>query len=298
MQAEISFLIPVGLVLLSIKSISAVDDSHLDGCNTLLKYYHRFYKKKKWALLMKIALGVEYLGTDFHGWQIQENGLRTVQGVVELALSKVADHSVRVFCSGRTDAGVHAKEQVIHFETDSNRDLKAWLFGGNVNLPSDVNFTWAKEVSDGFHARFDAYARLYEYQIHNHPVRSSLKANYNLWEPSILDIEKMRGASDFLLGEHDFSAFRGKLCQAKSPIKTVESIQIIKTDNNLLIKIKADAFLHHMVRNIVGTLLKIGRGEKEINWIMSVLQSKDRKQAGPTAEPQGLYFVKAYYHNL
>jgi len=298
MQAQSSFLIPVGLVLLSIKSISPDEESHLDGCNTLLKYYHRFYNKKKLALLMKIALGVEYLGTDFHGWQIQGNGLRTVQGVVELALSKVADHSVRVFCSGRTDAGVHAKEQVIHFETDSIRDNNAWLFGGNVNLPSDVNFNWVKEVSDDFHARFDAYARLYEYKIHNHPVRSSLKANYNLLEPRILDIKKMRKATDFLLGEHDFSAFRGNLCQAKSPIKTVESIEIIKTDDTILIKIKANAFLHHMVRNIVGTLLKIGRDEREINWMLSVLQSKDRKQAGPTAEPQGLYFVKAFYHDL
>jgi tRNA pseudouridine38-40 synthase len=265
---------------------------------SLLKYYHRFYNKKKLVLLMKIALGVEYLGTDFHGWQIQENGIRTVQGVVELALSKVADHSVRVFCSGRTDAGVHAKEQVIHFKTDSIRESKAWLIGGNVNLPSDVNFTWAKEVSDDFHARFNAYARLYEYKIHNHPVRSSLKANYNLWEPRVLDINKIRKAADFLLGEHDFSAFRGKLCQAKSPIKTVESIEIIKTDDTILIKIKANAFLHHMVRNIVGTLLKIGRDEREVNWMLSVLESKDRKKAGPTAEPQGLYFVKAYYHDL
>ena len=247
---------------------------------------------------MKIALGVEYLGTDFHGWQIQEKDLRTVQGVVELALSKVADQSIRVFCSGRTDAGVHAKEQVIHFETDAIRDTNAWLFGGNVNLPSDVNFTWVKEVSDDFHARFSAYARSYEYKIHNHPVRSSLKANYNLWEPRSLDIQKMRMAADLLLGEHDFSAFRGNLCQAKSPIKTVESIEIIKTDNTILIKIKANAFLRHMVRNIVGTLLKIGRDEKEVNWMLSVLESKDRKQAGPTAEPQGLYFVQAYYHDL
>jgi len=247
---------------------------------------------------MKIALGVEYLGTDFHGWQIQANGLRTVQGVVELALSKIANHSVRVFCSGRTDAGVHAKEQVIHFETDSIRDSNAWLFGGNVNLPSDVNFNWVKEASDGFHARFDAYARLYEYKIHNHPVRSSLKSNYNLWEPRALDIKKMRKAAYFLLGEHDFSAFRGNLCKAKSPIKTLESIEIIKTNDTILIKIKANAFLHHMVRNIVGTLLKIGRDEREVDWMLSVLQSKDRKQAGPTAEPQGLYFVKAYYHDF
>ena len=129
-------------------------------------------------------------------------------------------------------------------------------------------------------------------------MRSSLKANYNLWEPRSLDIQKMRMAADLLLGEHDFSAFRGNLCQAKSPIKTVESIEIIKTDNTILIKIKANAFLHHMVRNIVGTLLKIGKDEKEVDWMLSVLESKDRKQAGPTAEPQGLYFVKAYYHNL
>ena len=245
-----------------------------------------------------IKLTIEFDGTDFHGWQIQQNKLRTVQGVVELALSKVADHSVRVFSSGRTDAGVHAKEQVIHFETASIRDSKAWLFGGNINLPSDVNFTWVKEVSDDFHARFDAYARLYEYKIHNHPVRSSLQSNYNLWEPRALDLKKMRKAADFLLGEHDFSAFRGNLCQAKSPIKTLESIEIIKTDDNILIKIKANAFLRHMVRNIVGTLLKIGRDEREVDWMLSVLESKDRKHAGPTAEPQGLYFVKAYYHDF
>ena len=156
---------------------------------------------------MKIALGVEYLGTDFHGWQIQKNGLRTVQGVVELALSKVADHSVRVFCSGRTDAGVHAKEQVVHFETDSIRDNNAWLIGGNVNLPSDVNFTWVKEVSDGFHARFDAYARSYEYKIHNHPVRSAFKANYNLWEPRVLDIKRMRKAAKLCSPSKKSAAF-------------------------------------------------------------------------------------------
>ena len=247
---------------------------------------------------MKIAIGVEYLGTNFHGWQIQKKGLRTVQDVVELALSTVADQSIRVFCSGRTDSGVHAKEQVIHFETNSIRDSNAWLFGGNVNLPSDVNFTWAKEVSDDFHARFSAYARLYSYKIHNHPVRSSLKANYNLWEPRSLNVKKMTMAADLLIGEHDFSAFRGNLCQAKSPIKTIESIEINQTDNTITIKIKANAFLHHMVRNIVGTLLKIGRDEKEINWMLSVLQSKDRKQAGATAGPQGLYFVKAYYHDF
>ena len=247
---------------------------------------------------MKIALGVEYLGTDFHGWQIQKSGLRTVQGVVEPALSKIANHPVRVFCSGRTDAGVHAQEQVIHFETETTRTDGAWLFGGNANLPSDVNFKWAKEVGDDFHARFNAHARSYEYKIHNHPIRSSLKAGYYLWEPRSLNIDEMKKAAAFLVGEHDFSCFRGSMCQAKSPIKTIEYLQIDAIDDDLIIKVKANAFLHHMVRNIVGTLLKIGRREEKPEWMLLVLDSKDRKEAGPTAEPQGLYFIKAHYQTL
>ena len=247
---------------------------------------------------MKIALGVEYLGTDFHGWQIQKSGLRTVQGVVEPALSKIANHPVRVFCSGRTDAGVHAQEQVIHFETQTSRTDGAWLFGGNANLPSDVNFKWAKEVNDDFHARFNAHARSYEYKIHHHPVRSSLKTGYYLWEPRSLNIDDMRKAAAFLVGEHDFSCFRGSMCQAKSPIKIIEYLQIDEIGDDLIIKVKANAFLHHMVRNLVGTLLKVGRGEESIEWMLSVLDSKDRKEAGPTAEPQGLYFVKAHYQNI
>ncbi len=247
---------------------------------------------------MKIALGVEYLGTDFHGWQIQKSDLRTVQGVVEASLSKIANHPVRVFCSGRTDSGVHAKEQVIHFETETVRTDKAWLSGGNANLPSDVSFKWAKHVDDEFHARFNAYARSYEYKIHHNSVRSPLKAGYYLWEPRQLNVDEMRKASDFLIGKHDFSCFRGKLCQAKSPIKTIEYLNIDEIGDELIIKIKANAFLHHMVRNIVGTLLKIGRGERESEWIISVLDSRDRKEAGPTAEPQGLYFIKAHYQTI
>lgn len=247
---------------------------------------------------MKIALGVEYLGTDFHGWQIQKSGLRTVQGVVEPALSKIANHPVRVFCSGRTDAGVHAQEQIIHFETQTTRADGAWLFGGNANLPSDVNFKWAKEVNDDFHARFNAHARSYEYKIHHHPVRSSLKNGYYLWEPRSLNIDDMRKAAAFLVGEHDFSCFRGSMCQAKSPIKTIEYLQIDEIGDDLIIKVKANAFLHHMVRNVVGTLLKIGRGEENPEWMLSVLDSKDRNEAGPTAEPQGLYFIRAHYQSL
>ena len=247
---------------------------------------------------MKIALGVEYLGTHFHGWQIQKSGIRTVQSVVESALSKVANHPVRVFCSGRTDAGVHAKQQVIHFETEAVRENKAWLFGGNVNLPADVNFTWAKEVDDNFHARFNAYARAYEFKILNHPVRSALNADSHLWEPRDLDVNKMQKAADLLLGEHDFSCFRDSLCQAKSPVKTIEYLRINKTNSTILLEVKASAFLHHMVRNIVGTLLKVGRGERDVDWVQDVLNSRDRRKAGPTAEPQGLYFIKAFYKDL
>ncbi|MDP6103120.1 MAG: tRNA pseudouridine(38-40) synthase TruA [Gammaproteobacteria bacterium] len=247
---------------------------------------------------MKLALGVEYLGTQFHGWQLQKPGIRTVQLVVEEALSKVADKKIRVHCSGRTDAGVHALEQVIHFETDVKRENKAWLYGGNVNLPSDVNFKWVRSVEDEFHARFDAFARQYYYKIHNTNVRSSLLASRSLWEPRKLNIELMNLAAKRLIGEHDFSSFRGNLCQAKSPIKNIEHIIFTKNGSNITLDIKANAFLHHMVRNIVGTLLKVGREERDIEWVSEVLESKQRSKAGPTAEPQGLYFVKAFYNKF
>ncbi|MDC0197267.1 tRNA pseudouridine(38-40) synthase TruA [Candidatus Thioglobus sp.] len=247
---------------------------------------------------MKVALGVEYFGKNFHGWQIQKSVLRTVQSEVELALSQVANHQVRVFCSGRTDSGVHAVEQVIHFETNTNRTDRAWLFGGNVNLPKDVNFKWVKVVSDDFHARFSTVARSYKYKIHHNPVRSSLKADYFLWEPRPLNVDDMKEAAALLVGEHDFSCFRGSLCQAKSPIKTVEYLEIDSFEDELILNIKANAFLHHMVRNIVGTLLKIGRGEKDVEWMSFILASKDRKKAGPTAEPQGLYFMQAFYEEI
>jgi tRNA pseudouridine38-40 synthase len=161
-----------------------------------------------------------------------------------------------------------------------------------------VNFKWVKVVSDDFHARFSAFARSYKYKIHHDPVRSSLKADYFLWEPRPLNIDDMKKAAASLVGEHDFSCFRGSLCQAKTPIKTIEYIEIESSRDELIINIKANAFLHHMVRNIVGTLLKIGRGEKDVDWMTSVLDSKDRKKAGPTAEPQGLYFIKAFYKEI
>ena len=247
---------------------------------------------------MRLALGVEYNGTHFHGWQLQEEGVRTVQGEIERALSIVANHPVRVFCAGRTDAGVHAIEQVIHFETNAVRSDKSWVFGCNVNLPHDVNVLWVKEVSDDFHARFDAVARSYEYRILNTEVRSSLNSDFVLWEPRKIDLEKFKEAAKILVGEHDFSSFRGHLCQAKSPIKNIEFIDIDMRESLIIINIKSNAFLHHMVRNIVGTLLKVGRMEEQPGWVEEVLGKKDRKFAGPTARPEGLYFKKAFYKNL
>jgi tRNA pseudouridine38-40 synthase len=247
---------------------------------------------------MRLALGVEYMGTNFNGWQIQKTKTRTVQQVVEYALSKIANHPVRVFCSGRTDTGVHAIEQIIHFDTKTHRENNAWLFGGNINLPCDVNFKWVKKVDDNFHARFDAYSRKYHYKIYNSPTRSAIKSAHFLWEPIKLDITAMKKSTKYLIGKHDFSAFRSSKCQAKSPIKTIKFININQNDNEILLEIEADAFLHHMVRNIVGTLIKIGKKEKDPKWIKQVLDSKQRKLAGVTAKPQGLYFVKSSYKEL
>lgn len=245
--------------------------------------------------MMKFAVGVAYLGTNFHGWQLQKSDIRTVQAVVERALSSVANHPVRVFCCGRTDAGVHAIEQIIHFETHAIRPTKAWLFGGNVNLPADVNFIWVKQVNDDFHARFDAVARQYHYKIHNTRVRCAIVAAHSLWEPIKLDVDMMQTAGQILLGKHDFSAFRARSCQAKSPIKTIEHLNFTQTGDEILLDIKANAFLHHMVRNIVGTLLTLGKGRRDIAWVRQVLERKQRQYAGTTAPPQGLYFVKAFY---
>jgi tRNA pseudouridine38-40 synthase len=240
-------------------------------------------------------MGVEYVGTHFFGWQIQKDGIRTVQLEVEKSLSKIANHDIRVFCSGRTDSGVHAYQQIIHFETSSIRSEKAWVLGGNRFLPDDVNFLFAKVVDDSFHARFNAFARRYNYKIYNSPIRSSIKHNKYLWEPRNLSVENMQIAANYLIGEYDFSSFRGINCQAKTPIKTIEFIKITKENEVITIDIKANAFLHHMVRNIVGTLLKIGYGDKPTKWMSEVLEKKDRKSAGMTAPACGLYFVKAFY---
>lgn len=240
-------------------------------------------------------MGVEYEGTGFHGWQIQQPGVRTVQSVLEEAISRVADHPVRVHCAGRTDTGVHALEQVIHFETRAVRRERSWLLGGNVNLPPDCCIRWARVVAPGFHARYSATARHYCYRILNRPTRSALVRDHALWIHQALDLQRMSEAASHLVGEHDFSSFRAAACQAKSPIRRVHYLHLRPCRGLIELRIGANGFLHHMVRNIVGVLLAIGRGEAEVDWTRELLRVRDRALAGVTAPPQGLYFVRADY---
>ncbi|NQZ54365.1 MAG: tRNA pseudouridine(38-40) synthase TruA [Piscirickettsiaceae bacterium] len=243
---------------------------------------------------MRVALGVEYDGTEFAGWQVQPEQ-RTVQGCLEIALSSVANHPVKTVAAGRTDSGVHALQQVAHFDSDSKRSERSWILGLNSNLPDDMNITWARPVDDDFSARFSALNRSYRYLIFNRIGRSSIRANRMWWLFSPLDEQRMQEAADLLVGHHDFSAFRAKLCQAHSPIKTVEKIQVTRQGDCIAIDVKAQSFLHHMVRNIVGVLVPIGQGIKPVSWAKTVLESRDRGQGGITSAPEGLYFVNVEY---
>ncbi len=244
---------------------------------------------------MRIALGVEYDGSRYHGWQRQKSSVLTVQGMVEKAVSRLASHPVAVSCAGRTDAGVHAYEQIVHFDTDKQRKPHEWVLGTNTNLPDDIRITWMQFVSDDFHARFSAAARYYRYEILNRGVKSALHRNHvtTIFHP--LDEKKMQQGANYLIGMHDFSSFRAQGCQAKNPNKKIHSILIKRSDDKITLDIIASAFLHHMVRNIVGTLLPVGRGEMPAEWVGEVLQAKDRKVAGVTAPPNGLYFKGVCY---
>jgi len=251
---------------------------------------------------MRIALGVEYDGANFSGWQIQERG-RTVQGCVEQALAQVANHEVRVHCAGRTDSGVHATGQVVHFECDAVRSDRSWVRGANANLPDEVAVIWAKPVSDQFHARFSAQRRRYRYVIYSRSVRPTFLARRVTWDYRPLDIERMQAAANHLLGEHDFSSYRACGCQAKSPVRTVHELNIHKSIQSqsgehgefIMVDIEANAFLHHMVRNVVGVLSAIGAGEQPVDWSREVLEQRDRKLGGVTAPPYGLYLVGVEY---
>lgn len=244
---------------------------------------------------MRIALGIEYDGSHYHGWQRQGHEPNTVQAKLEKALSKVAAHPITVICSGRTDAGVHGLGQVVHFETESVRSARAWIHGGNAALPDSIAVRWSMPVDAPFHARFSAHARRYCYVIYNHPVRPALGSKHMTWQYRPLDIDKMIVASEALIGTHDFTSFRALGCQAKTPIKTVHSIHLERRGDILLLSIRANAFLQHMVRNIAGVLMAVGTGKAHPVWASEVLQARDRSKGGVTAPPNGLYFMEAEY---
>lgn len=245
---------------------------------------------------MRVAVGIEYDGSKFNGWQFQKNGA-SVQEKVELALSQVANHPVRVMCAGRTDAGVHALGQVVHFDTDSQRSERSWVFGSNANLPKSVAALWAREVDEEFHARFSARKRRYRYVIFNRHVRPTFLTHRVTWDHRPLDVERMAQAAMPLVGEHDFNAYRATGCQAKSPVRTVHELSVSRKEDLVIIDIVANAFLHHMVRNIVGVLSAIGAGEQPVNWSQQVLESRERALGGVTAPPYGLYLVDVEYES-
>lgn len=244
---------------------------------------------------MRIAVGIEYDGSNFSGWQYQDQAVRTVQGAVEGALSTVANHPLHVVCAGRTDAGVHATGQVIHFDTGVQRDERAWVFGANANLPKDVVVLWAKPVSDEFHARFSAQRRAYRYVIFTRQVRPTFLAYRVSWHHRELDVERMAQAGAALLGEHDFSSYRAIACQAKSPVRTLYKLEVSRQGPFIFIDLEANGFLHHMVRNIAGVLMAIGGGERPIDWSREVLEARDRTVGGVTAQPFGLYLTEVGY---
>jgi len=248
---------------------------------------------------MRIALGVEYAGEGFHGWQTQltQPTVRTVQKAIEVALSTVANHPVSVICAGRTDRGVHASAQVIHADVQVERPLHAWVLGTNANLPSDVSILWVRTVPDSFHARFSAIARHYRYLILNRPSRPALLASKVTWERKPLNVELMQAGAPYLKGTHDFTSYRAVACQAKSPIRTVSQLTVTRINDQVIIDITANAFLYHMVRNIAGVLLTIGRGERLPEWAQQVLAARNRTAAGITASANGLYLCGVDYPN-
>jgi tRNA pseudouridine38-40 synthase len=243
---------------------------------------------------MRIALGVEYDGSEFNGWQSQPEG-RTVQDNLQLALSQIAAEKISIIAAGRTDTGVHALEQVIHFDTLSNRPLSAWVRGVNALLPKSIAVLWAHEVPDDFHARFSAHARSYQYVLINRPTRSAVHHGKVGWYHAPLAVDAMREAAQHLLGEHDFSSFRAAECQAKSPVKNLAQLDIRQQGETIFFDLTANAFLHHMVRNIIGCLVYVGNGQHKPEWLREVLLACERKIAAPTFAPDGLYLRHIQY---
>jgi len=243
---------------------------------------------------VRYALGIEYDGSEFLGWQRHSNG-PTVQVAVEVALSFVAHAPVTVVCSGRTDSGVHAACQVVHFESEAPRTARAWVLGTNTRLPGGIRVLWCQAVANEFHARYSARARSYRYRILNRAIPPAMQRHYLSWERLPLDAPAMDRAAQALVGEHDFSAFRTAQCQAKHPRRNLQGISVRREDEVLTINVQANAFLHHMVRNIVGSLIEVGRGERAEAWLGELLAGRDRTVAGPTAPAEGLVFLGPKY---
>lgn len=243
---------------------------------------------------MRIALGLEYDGAAFAGWQSQPHG-NTVQDALERALANIAGAPIRVVCAGRTDAGVHAAAQVVHFDAPAARPRNAWVRGVNAHLPDSIAVRWSREVPDDFHARFSALARGYRYVLYNHAVRPALLHGRVGWFHLPLDIETMRAGAALLVGERDFSAFRAAECQAKSPVKTLHRAEVTRHGDYIVFDFRAGAFLHHMVRNMVGALVYIGKGAHPPGWIDELIASRDRALAAPTFSPCGLYLSAVEY---
>ncbi|MGZ8293130.1 MAG: tRNA pseudouridine(38-40) synthase TruA [Telluria sp.] len=248
--------------------------------------------------MKRIALGVQYDGSSWSGYQKQPCG-NTVQDRLEAALRKFALVDLPTTCAGRTDAGVHALEQVIHFDTELSRDMSSWVRGVNTFLPESIVVRWATEVAHDpdieFHARFSAYSRTYHYVLYNNPHRSALLAKRAGWVFRPIDVERMRAAAECLVGTHDFSAFRSSQCQAKTPVKQLHEMRIEQRGDMIVFTVCAAAFLHHMVRNLVGSLVYVGIGRKPPEWMREVLESGDRDMAAPTFMPDGLYLAKVGY---
>jgi tRNA pseudouridine38-40 synthase len=250
-------------------------------------------------VLNRIVLGVQYDGLPWKGWQTQPCG-ETVQDQLERALRKFTQVEIPTTCAGRTDAGVHGLEQVVHFDTDLQRDIFSWVRGLNALLPHSIAVRWAHDVTrpeeqEAFHARFSARARTYHYLLYNNPVRSPLLLGKAGWVFRALELERMQAAAAYLVGTHDFSAFRSSQCQAKSPVKTMHAVRITRRGDMIIFTLRASAFLHHMVRNIVGSLIYVGTGSRQPEWMTEVLEGRNRERAAPTFMPDGLYLAKVDY---
>jgi len=242
----------------------------------------------------RLAVGIEYDGSSYSGWQTQPHA-PNVQDTLDAALAAVADCPVSTVAAGRTDTGVHASGQVVHFDTQAERSERSWLLGANSNLPADVSALWVRHVPNSFHARYSATGRVYCYRILNRPVRSALRRERTWWMREPLDIRPMREAAALLLGRHDFSAYRAAACQSKTPVRELRRLDVERQGEEVCVTCEANAFLHHMVRNLVGTLVRIGLGEERPQWAVELLEGRDRRRSGMTAPAAGLTLTAVHY---